>query len=222
MKAKFYILGTTLAAIVFIIYVSSAGANSTSNIQNYSVIGTVDATSSSGLSISNQGASNGDTSANLSFSFASVEKIQSVDYVDLSAGDISAGDMIVAQGTVDGAAVTIIRIIDLSWKAMIATSTESLATTTESIATSTDSMATTSPEVASSTESVATSTDPVATSTDSVATTTETTSTDVAPVVVTDTASTTVSDNTSASSSVDVMPPPADVVPDASATDTEQ
>jgi hypothetical protein len=195
-----------VAVLMIVWFISQAQAltvnsneNARSNsVENYSAIGTVSliSTSTGMIDISDGAASDGNTGSDFTFNLAAANNIESVDYTQLSLGDLSLGDKVVVQGLEDNGLVTIKRIIDFTWNGFsatssIATSTDSVSTSTDSISTTTDSddnasstdnatslidnIASSTNDVASttSTDSIATSTDSVSTSTDSISTTTD-------------------------------------------------
>jgi len=199
-----------VAVLMIVWFVSQAQAltvNSNENaransVENYSAIGTVSliSTSTGMIDISDGAASDGNTGSDFTFNLAAANNIESVDYTQLSLGDLSLGDKVVVQGLEDNGLVTIKRIIDFTWNGFsatssIATSTDSISTSTGPTSTSTDSISTTTDSddnasstdnatslidnIASSTNDVAstTSTDSISTSTDSVATSTDSIST---------------------------------------------
>gem|GEM_PF-1581220 len=208
-------LAVVTALCVPCVYVLATGngknADASARIENYSAIGTVSdiSTSSNTMSISDATDSDGNINTTFIFNLDAVDNMESADYTSLSFSDINIGDKIVAQGIEKSGAVTIQRIIDVSWNGILAaTSTDT--TTTESVATTTS--ATSTDEIASSTTSTSTS---ISTSTEDVDSSTEATTT--VSIIDTSLTNTIASSTESTSTSTDDLSSTTDSV--ASSTD---
>jgi len=182
---------------------------SSSSVQNFSAIGTVNDIDAGSLSITS-----GDTS--YVFDTSSVTEIETKSYEPLTLSDINIGDKVIVQGTSDSGSIAIKRIISFSSVAVLATTTVSTVATTTTMETATSTDVTVSTistgESASSTvsstteETISTTTDSsmTATSTDAMATST----TDAASSTLDTSASSTDPVTSSSTNSVTPIPTP--------------
>ena len=113
-------------------------------IKNWNAMGTVVSLKEKILTINNNKGVEG-IDNNYVIDVSQIKKIETKSYVSLTIDDISAGDSVIVQGTIDGTVINARRIISLS---ITAPRIKEEATSTEEVATST---ATTTGEVATST-----------------------------------------------------------------------
>ena len=121
-----------------------------SNVESksFSAIGLISDLATTTISINEAKGSDNTGATTYTFDTANLNKIETKDYIPLTLSDMSVGDKIIVQGTIDGSTIVAKRIISFSATSTkqnvpldTATSTESVSTTT---ATTTDEIAGTS------------------------------------------------------------------------------